>query len=204
MTLACARAQESIWVLLMTRRRPRTRRRSGQLRRAGRRRDPRGVPRQAPGRAAAAGHGGRPGRGASPAAPAAGRLAGQRPARASRTWSTSCSAIQAPGRRLVDHGGGWGWHLHVTGHDAALEHRIAAQAGFAFANLVRLGEADRLRLLRARRIARRSSSTCPRTGPVATAIPATAATGSTWRPTVSGAPGATPTGPADPRPACRA
>src|SRR5882724_4926761 len=22
--------------------------------------------------------------------------------------------------RLVDHGGGWGWHLHVTGHDAAL------------------------------------------------------------------------------------
>ena len=47
--------------------------------------------------------------------------------------------------RLVDHGGGWGWHLHVTGHDAALKHRLAAQAGFAFADLVRLGEADRLR-----------------------------------------------------------
>jgi len=47
--------------------------------------------------------------------------------------------------RLVDHGGGWGWHLHVTGHDAALQHRLAAQAGFAFADLVRLGEADRLR-----------------------------------------------------------
>ena len=47
--------------------------------------------------------------------------------------------------RLVDHGGGWGWHLHVTGHDAALKHRIAAQAGFAFADLVRMGEADRLR-----------------------------------------------------------
>jgi predicted RNA-binding Zn ribbon-like protein len=47
--------------------------------------------------------------------------------------------------RLVDHGGGWGWHLHVTGHDAALQHRIAAQAGFAFADVVRLGEADRLR-----------------------------------------------------------
>jgi predicted RNA-binding Zn ribbon-like protein len=47
--------------------------------------------------------------------------------------------------RLVDHGGGWGWHLHVTGQDAALEHRLAAQAGFAFADLVRLGEADRLR-----------------------------------------------------------
>ena len=47
--------------------------------------------------------------------------------------------------RLVDHGGGWGWHLHVTGHDAALQHRIAAQTAFAFADLVRLGEADRLR-----------------------------------------------------------
>jgi predicted RNA-binding Zn ribbon-like protein len=47
--------------------------------------------------------------------------------------------------RLVDHGGGWGWHLHVTGHDAAVWHRLAAQAGFAFADLVRVGEADRLR-----------------------------------------------------------
>jgi predicted RNA-binding Zn ribbon-like protein len=47
--------------------------------------------------------------------------------------------------RLVDHGGGWGWHLHVTGHDAALRDRIAAQVGFAVADLVRLGEADRLR-----------------------------------------------------------
>jgi predicted RNA-binding Zn ribbon-like protein len=47
--------------------------------------------------------------------------------------------------RLVDHGGGWGWHLHVTGHDAALQHRIAAQAGFAFADLVRSGEEGRLR-----------------------------------------------------------
>ena len=37
--------------------------------------------------------------------------------------------------RLTDHGGGWGWHLHVTAQDAALEHRIAAQAGFAFADL---------------------------------------------------------------------
>jgi predicted RNA-binding Zn ribbon-like protein len=47
--------------------------------------------------------------------------------------------------RLTDHGGGWGWHLHVTGRDAALEHRIAAQSGFAFADLVRLGEEGRLR-----------------------------------------------------------
>jgi predicted RNA-binding Zn ribbon-like protein len=46
---------------------------------------------------------------------------------------------------LTDHGGGWGWHLHVTGHEAALVHRIAAQAGFAFADLVRLRETDRLR-----------------------------------------------------------
>ena len=46
---------------------------------------------------------------------------------------------------LTDHGGGWGWHLHVTAHDAALEHRIAAQVGFAFADLVRLRETGRLR-----------------------------------------------------------
>jgi predicted RNA-binding Zn ribbon-like protein len=46
---------------------------------------------------------------------------------------------------LTDHGGGWGWHLHVTGHEAALVDRIAAQAGFAFADLVRLRETDRLR-----------------------------------------------------------
>jgi predicted RNA-binding Zn ribbon-like protein len=48
--------------------------------------------------------------------------------------------------RLTDHGGGWGWHLHVTDQEATLEDRIAAQAAFAFADLVRLKEADRLRL----------------------------------------------------------
>jgi predicted RNA-binding Zn ribbon-like protein len=47
--------------------------------------------------------------------------------------------------RLTDHGGGWGWHLHVTGPDAPLEHRIAAQAGFALADLVRMRETARLR-----------------------------------------------------------
>jgi predicted RNA-binding Zn ribbon-like protein len=47
--------------------------------------------------------------------------------------------------RLTDHGGGWGWHLHVTGPDAPLHHRIAAQAGFALADLVRLRETGRLR-----------------------------------------------------------
>jgi predicted RNA-binding Zn ribbon-like protein len=46
---------------------------------------------------------------------------------------------------LVDHGGGWGWHLHVTGPDAAMQDRLAAQAAFAFADLVRLREEDRLR-----------------------------------------------------------
>jgi predicted RNA-binding Zn ribbon-like protein len=47
---------------------------------------------------------------------------------------------------LVDHGGGWGWHLHVTEPSAPLAHRISAQAGFAFADLVRLGETERLRI----------------------------------------------------------
>jgi len=47
--------------------------------------------------------------------------------------------------RLTEHGGGWGWHLHVTGPDAPLEHRIAAQVGFALADLVRLRETSRLR-----------------------------------------------------------
>ncbi|MGH3226636.1 MAG: CGNR zinc finger domain-containing protein [Streptosporangiaceae bacterium] len=55
--------------------------------------------------------------------------------------------LRASGARpwLTDHGGGWGWHLHVTDHEATLEQRIAAQAAFAFADLVRLREADRLR-----------------------------------------------------------
>jgi predicted RNA-binding Zn ribbon-like protein len=46
---------------------------------------------------------------------------------------------------LVDHGGGWGWHLHVTEPAAPLAQRIGAQAGFALADLVRLEETDRLR-----------------------------------------------------------
>jgi predicted RNA-binding Zn ribbon-like protein len=47
--------------------------------------------------------------------------------------------------QLTDHGGGWGWHLHVTGPDAPLQHRIAAQVSFALADLVRLRETGRLR-----------------------------------------------------------
>ena len=46
---------------------------------------------------------------------------------------------------LIDHGGGFGWHLHVTGREASLEDRLAAQAAFAFADLVRLREQGRLR-----------------------------------------------------------
>jgi predicted RNA-binding Zn ribbon-like protein len=44
---------------------------------------------------------------------------------------------------LTDHNGSW--HLHVTRPDAPLVHRVAAQAGFAFADLTRLGETERLR-----------------------------------------------------------
>jgi len=44
---------------------------------------------------------------------------------------------------LTDHDGSW--HLHVTKPDAPVLHRLAAQIGFAFADLVRLGETERLR-----------------------------------------------------------
>jgi predicted RNA-binding Zn ribbon-like protein len=47
---------------------------------------------------------------------------------------------------IVDHGGGWGWHLHVTEPAAPLAHRIGAQSGFAFADLIRLRETERLRV----------------------------------------------------------
>ena len=45
---------------------------------------------------------------------------------------------------LTDHGG-WGWHLHVTGPDAAMGDRLAAQAAFGIADLVRMRETDRMR-----------------------------------------------------------
>ncbi|HEY1623144.1 MAG TPA: CGNR zinc finger domain-containing protein [Streptosporangiaceae bacterium] len=44
---------------------------------------------------------------------------------------------------LTDHNGDW--HFHVTKPDASLPHGVAAQAGFAFADLIRLGETGRLR-----------------------------------------------------------
>jgi predicted RNA-binding Zn ribbon-like protein len=55
--------------------------------------------------------------------------------------------LQDSGARpwLIDHGGGFGWHLHVTGREASLEDRLAAQAAFAFVDLVRMREEGRLR-----------------------------------------------------------
>jgi predicted RNA-binding Zn ribbon-like protein len=44
---------------------------------------------------------------------------------------------------LTDHDGGW--HLHVSKPDAPVLHRVAAQISFAVADLVRLGETERLR-----------------------------------------------------------
>jgi predicted RNA-binding Zn ribbon-like protein len=46
---------------------------------------------------------------------------------------------------LIDHDG-WGWHLHVSELDAPLADRLAAEAGMAFADFIRAGELDRLRV----------------------------------------------------------
>ena len=51
----------------------------------------------------------------------------------------------ADARPWLSNHDGWDWHLHVTDPAAPLDHRIAAEAGMAFADLVRLGEAARLR-----------------------------------------------------------
>lgn len=45
---------------------------------------------------------------------------------------------------LIDHDC-LGWHLHVTELDAPLADRLAAEAGMAFADLIRAGELNRLR-----------------------------------------------------------
>ena len=68
-------------------------------------------------------------------------------------WATEPASLAAIANDLLDQSGArpWltdhngTWHLHVTKADAPLVHRIAAQAGFAFADLVRLGETGRLR-----------------------------------------------------------
>ena len=41
---------------------------------------------------------------------------------------------------------GWDWHLHVTEAEAPLADRLAAEAAMAFADLIRAGELDRLRI----------------------------------------------------------
>jgi predicted RNA-binding Zn ribbon-like protein len=52
---------------------------------------------------------------------------------------------QSGARPWLTNHDGRGWHLHVTRPDAPLVHRIAAQTGFALADLARLGETERLR-----------------------------------------------------------
>jgi predicted RNA-binding Zn ribbon-like protein len=47
---------------------------------------------------------------------------------------------------LTDHDSAHVWHLHVSSVDASLEHRLLAPVAFALADLVRLGEASRLRV----------------------------------------------------------
>jgi predicted RNA-binding Zn ribbon-like protein len=47
--------------------------------------------------------------------------------------------------QLVKHDG-WDYHLHVTPADAPLADRIAVEAAMAFADLIRTGQLDRLRV----------------------------------------------------------
>ena len=66
-----------------------------------------------------------------------------------RTWPPRVNSLLRDSDArpwVVDHGGGWGWHLHVTEPAAPLAHRIGAQSGFAFADLIRLRETERLRV----------------------------------------------------------
>ena len=46
---------------------------------------------------------------------------------------------------LANHDPVYGWHLHITRPGAPIGDRVAANIGFAFADLVRLGEMARLR-----------------------------------------------------------
>jgi predicted RNA-binding Zn ribbon-like protein len=65
----------------------------------------------------------------------------------SQVASSANQLLRDSGARpwLSDHDG-WDWHLHVTEPTAPPDHRIAAQAGFALADLVRLKETSRLRI----------------------------------------------------------
>jgi predicted RNA-binding Zn ribbon-like protein len=52
--------------------------------------------------------------------------------------------------QLVKHGD-WGYHLHATSPDAPLADRMAVEAAMAFADVIRSGQLDRLRLCAAAR-----------------------------------------------------
>jgi predicted RNA-binding Zn ribbon-like protein len=47
--------------------------------------------------------------------------------------------------RLVRHGH-FGWHVHATSDDAPLDRRIAVEVGMALVDVIRAGEADRLKV----------------------------------------------------------
>ena len=47
--------------------------------------------------------------------------------------------------QLVQHDG-YDWHIHGTGSDAPLAHRMAVEAALAVADVLRLGELERLRV----------------------------------------------------------
>jgi predicted RNA-binding Zn ribbon-like protein len=46
---------------------------------------------------------------------------------------------------LTDHDG-WAWHLHFTATNAPIHHRVGAEVAMALADLVRMGELDRLQI----------------------------------------------------------
>ncbi len=52
---------------------------------------------------------------------------------------------QAQASPFLSNHDGWPWHLHLTPPDAPLAGRMAAEAAMAFADLIRVGELDRLR-----------------------------------------------------------
>jgi predicted RNA-binding Zn ribbon-like protein len=54
--------------------------------------------------------------------------------------------VEADARPHLTKHDGWDWHLHVTESAAPLVDRLAAEAAMAFADLIRAGELDRLRI----------------------------------------------------------
>lgn len=80
--------------------------------------------------------------------------------------------------RLTDHDG-YDWHVHYFAPGASVADHLAADCGMALAFFVVAGEQERLRRCEAP-TAGAPSSTCPATGPAATATAAPAETASTW------------------------